>query len=76
MLQYLRKDYRIHGIKKRDQCWLATHLNLHFKGKLNELLLLQKKQKTLVECAAEEPVNLFLDIPFHGQRGLESPVGD
>ena len=39
ILQILRKDPRIRGIKERDQYWLATLLDPHYKGKVADIIL-------------------------------------
>lgn len=58
MLQRLRKDPRIGGIKVRDHYWLATLLDLRFKGKVAEPILPLQREHTM-KCTMEEPLLHF-----------------
>lgn len=82
ILQSLRKDPRIRGIKEKDQYWLATLLDPRYKGKVADLILpsqREQRMKHLREALQKGLCNAFpetgrLQTPVSGQRVAEASV--
>ena len=82
ILQSLRKDPRVRGIKERDHYWLATLLDPRYKSKVAELILpsqREMKMKHLREALQKALCNAIpepggLPNPGPGQRVAEASV--
>ncbi|XP_077321726.1 zinc finger BED domain-containing protein 6-like isoform X1 [Lithobates pipiens] len=81
ILQSLRKDPRICGIKEKDHYWLATLLDHRYKGKVSELILPSQREhrmKYLEDALKRSLCNTFPDsgrIQSNGKGIFEASVG-
>ena len=72
ILQSLWKDPRIHGIKERDQYWLATLLDPRYKGKDADLILPSQREQRMKHLREDLQKGLCNAFPQTGR--LQTPV--